>query len=249
MKNLLCLVVSSSLVLACSSAVLDLPSDDASVAVDSVGVKTDVASVDNGPTGTDITSGAGEVAVEVAQKPCVDKDNDGYCDNAPQPGDCNDNDPAVHPGAVELCDGIDNNCNGVVDEGCPTSTSATVTVTFPNSLTRVLNVQVWTSKSQLGGWWDKSVSASTTSLTADLGTVDVAACGLRLNVSKGNPANSWLCEGNGSTANLDPDASITIKWGSKTFTKSDLKIWSASGGTNSGCSALLQVVTTGACAL
>jgi hypothetical protein len=30
-------------------------------------------------------------------------------------------DPASHPGATEVCDGIDNNCNGVIDEGCPTS--------------------------------------------------------------------------------------------------------------------------------
>lgn len=31
--------------------------------------------------------------------------------------DCNDAEPASHPGEQEIPDGIDNNCNGVIDEG------------------------------------------------------------------------------------------------------------------------------------
>jgi len=40
----------------------------------------------------------------------------GYADKS---GDCNDNSAAANPGAQEVCDGIDNNCNGPVDEGDP----------------------------------------------------------------------------------------------------------------------------------
>ncbi|MBI4817286.1 MAG: putative metal-binding motif-containing protein [Deltaproteobacteria bacterium] len=32
-------------------------------------------------------------------------------------GDCDDRFSAVKPGAAEVCDGSDNDCNGLVDEG------------------------------------------------------------------------------------------------------------------------------------
>jgi len=40
-----------------------------------------------------------------------DRDGDGY---ATWQGDCDDDDPARNPGEIEVCDGVDNNCNGVV---------------------------------------------------------------------------------------------------------------------------------------
>jgi hypothetical protein len=35
------------------------------------------------------------------------------------PDDCNDNDPMSYPGAMELCDDIDQDCNGAPRNGCP----------------------------------------------------------------------------------------------------------------------------------
>jgi hypothetical protein len=44
----------------------------------------------------------------------VDVDADGYSENE---GDCDDSDPDVSPGAVEICDWKDNDCDGSIDEG------------------------------------------------------------------------------------------------------------------------------------
>ena len=41
-----------------------------------------------------------------------DADGDGY----PAASDCDDEDPWVHPNAPELCDGLDNDCDDLVDE-------------------------------------------------------------------------------------------------------------------------------------
>ncbi len=56
-------------------------------------------------------------------EPCVDEDLDGAgrfgsltCSGGTEP-DCDDDDPARFPNAIEICDGIDNDCNGRVDDG------------------------------------------------------------------------------------------------------------------------------------
>lgn len=77
------------------------------------------------------------VAMKAAARlwPGADYDGDGFSAND---GDCNDNNPAIHPGATEICgDGIDQDCSGN-DLTCPP---------LPNPL--------------VGSWWTGSNSSAT----------------------------------------------------------------------------------------
>lgn len=84
---------------------------------------------------------------EALDEPCptADNDGDGFSQSS---GDCDDLAPDIHPGAVELCDGVDNNCSGQADEtfdadgdgyltldGCPLGTDCddTQASTYPSA--------------------------------------------------------------------------------------------------------------------
>ena len=57
--------------------------------------------------------GYGAPELSLAQEACVRPQ--GY---SSRPEDCNDNDLEINPGALEVCDSQDNNCNQTIDEGC-----------------------------------------------------------------------------------------------------------------------------------
>jgi hypothetical protein len=89
------------------------------------------------PGGNEVCDGADNDCDNIVDPPTstdastwyADTDNDGYGDSTvsttacDQPSgyvgpstDCNDSDSSIHPGAIERCDGFDNNCDNVVDE-------------------------------------------------------------------------------------------------------------------------------------
>ena len=59
----------------------------------------------DGPSGTD----------SVAKNQDLDRDG------TPDEADCNPDDPTVYPGALEACDGVDQDCDDVADNGVTTA--------------------------------------------------------------------------------------------------------------------------------
>jgi hypothetical protein len=87
------------------------------------------------PAATEVCNGVDDNCDGTVDEGCLlyyrDNDGDGYGDPAVsttvlQPGyvansgDCDDSDFSVNPGATELCNGVDDNCFGGIDEGCTT---------------------------------------------------------------------------------------------------------------------------------
>lgn len=105
----------------------------------------------------------------------LDADRDGFspsgCVGPTQPGDCLDDDPGVKPGAEELCDGKDNDCDSVVDEGM-LQIEQRVAMTFPHAV------------SELGYAWDDMtrhvgvVYRDATDGSAGFGTITTTQAGV-----------------------------------------------------------------------
>jgi len=55
-----------------------------------------------------------------------DLDGDGY---TPDEGDCDDDDASIHPAAIDDCNGVDNNCDGEIDERAAWDETGSTTAT------------------------------------------------------------------------------------------------------------------------
>lgn len=71
-------------------------------------------SIIGGAGGPSVKAGATTGFRVLLETVCSDTDGDQFTD---RDNDCDDTDAAINPGAVEICNAVDDNCDGNVDEG------------------------------------------------------------------------------------------------------------------------------------
>ena len=88
----------------------------------------------------------GSTYILPATAQCTDNDDDGFFaeHGCSATFDCNDYDPEIFPGATEICDGFDNDCDGEIDN----SAACDRTCDVPGAIDQVINVTNSTSLSQ-----------------------------------------------------------------------------------------------------
>lgn len=92
------------------------PGPDGRATFDVTGFSAGVRSITVRALDPDGIAASASLSFEVTPAP-VDSDNDGFLDDV----DCDDTDADVFPGATEVCDGVDQDCDDEIDEGLTTT--------------------------------------------------------------------------------------------------------------------------------
>jgi len=117
---------------------------------------------------------------------CTDPDDDN--DGTPDGSDCGPLDASIHPGAPEVCNNVDDNCNGAADEGCPGVVSGTsckdIHTKYPAFATGKYTVdpdgngvlpavEVYCDMTTAGGGWMRLLDLDTTKNACPSGWIQI----------------------------------------------------------------------------
>ena len=132
---------------------------------------------------------------------CCDIDLDTFLHSSPECGgdDCNDLDSAINVNAIEICDGVDNDCDGLIDDDDPNSIGNTT----------------WYLDDDGDGFGDSGQPTDSCAQPSINHVLDDTDCD---DADANNyPGNTEICDGqdndcDGLIDDADPGASGTVNW-------------------------------------
>jgi len=149
--------------------------------------------------------------------------------------DCNDSNAAVHPGVAEIiCNGIDDNCNGTVDEGsvipaapgaiaAPNGTKACPGDIMHYSIAAVLNATSYAWTAPLGGTVTSGQGTTSVTVTYDAGFTTSGALSVKAVNNCGSSAASNL---NITRNTTTTPGTISVSGGSAAVCPGDARTYS-----------------------
>ena len=122
---------------------------------------------------------------------CTDVDNDGYSQEGGDCGqkDCVDTNANIHPNALEICNGVDDNCNGQIDESLTITCSNNNQCNDNNPLTTDICQNAGTCSSSCTHTTNQCVAGTTETQTC--GTSNVGACVLGTQIRTCDVTGNW----------------------------------------------------------
>ncbi len=202
--------------------------------------ETDVGDDDDSADTGDTGSGDDDDSAGTDEVP-VDDDADGFTEDA----DCDDTDAAINPDAIEYdagIDGIDNNCDGSVDEDW----QATAAITYNSYVAGAFNTVLYSDGATPNqyDWQEKVEAVDGTSAQVEYlsNAWDISAqCGLVINGEGSSQPD--LCYG----GVMDPDFTLEVWWLGTSYDQDDLTVWIADADDGNSCALILQVDSDPSC--
>jgi len=175
---------------------------------------------------------ADDVATVLSAVASTDEDGDGWavcCTDEETECDCDDADPDTHPGAIEVCDGVDSDCDGDADGTCWRDVSAGRDHACATRYNGTLDC--WGSDGGHGRVNDMPATGSFVQVSAgryhscalaDDGTVDCWGCAISDKGQCNAPSGTFVQVSAGSqhSCGLREDGSIDC-WGHNTWHQAD----------------------------